>query len=90
MQQSQKTEYKIFHKPASQLRFSFCYWFTLMAENIVKVNEVTRVTPLADPSSTKTALFTLPLTYLDIYWFKVLPVERLFFYQAEPWRYKEA
>lgn len=52
-----------------------------MAENIVKVNEVTRVTPLADPSSTKTAPFTLPLTYLDIYWFKVLPVERLFFYQ---------
>ncbi|XWS44407.1 hypothetical protein CRYUN_Cryun15aG0042600 [Craigia yunnanensis] len=46
----------------------------------MKILEVTRVTP--SPNSPKLAAeFSLPHTFFDIFWFKLRPVERLFFYQ---------
>ncbi|KAJ0100069.1 hypothetical protein Patl1_21754 [Pistacia atlantica] len=44
---------------------------------IIKIHEVTKVTP----SSASAAEFSLPLTLYDTIWFKFPPVERLFFYQ---------
>ncbi|MED6218453.1 hypothetical protein PIB30_026676 [Stylosanthes scabra] len=44
---------------------------------IIKVHQVYKVTP----SQTTTTTTTLPLTYFDLLWTRLPPVERLFFYQ---------
>ncbi|KAE8709987.1 Phenolic glucoside malonyltransferase 1 [Hibiscus syriacus] len=46
----------------------------------MKISEVIRVTPPSDSPESATEL-CLPLTYSDLFWFKLPPVERLFFYQ---------
>ncbi|XWS41001.1 hypothetical protein CRYUN_Cryun17cG0043600 [Craigia yunnanensis] len=46
----------------------------------MKILEVTRVTPSSN-SPKSAAEFSLSLTFSDIFWFKIPPVERLFFYQ---------
>ncbi|OMO50644.1 Transferase [Corchorus olitorius] len=48
----------------------------------MKILEVTRVTPFSD-SPNSPSKFSLPLTFYDIFWFKLPPVERLFFYQLD-------
>ncbi|KAK6266765.1 hypothetical protein QUC31_017602 [Theobroma cacao] len=46
----------------------------------MKILEFTRIKP--SPDSPKSAAeLSLPLTFFDIFWFKLPPVERLFFYQ---------
>ncbi|KAJ4707293.1 phenolic glucoside malonyltransferase 1-like [Melia azedarach] len=45
--------------------------------NRVKIQEVTKITPFSD----QTTEVSLPLTYFDAFWFKLFPVERLFFYE---------
>ncbi|XVF07974.1 hypothetical protein REPUB_Repub06bG0185300 [Reevesia pubescens] len=47
----------------------------------MKILEVTRVTPSSNSADSAAAEFSLPLTFSDIFWFKLPPVERLFFYQ---------
>ncbi|OMO50647.1 Transferase [Corchorus olitorius] len=48
----------------------------------MKIVEVTRVTPFSN-SPNSPSEFSLPLTFYDLFWFKLPPVERLFFYQLD-------
>ncbi|KAA3459411.1 phenolic glucoside malonyltransferase 1-like [Gossypium australe] len=48
----------------------------------MEILEVTQVTPTSN-SPESTTEFRLPLTFYDILWLKIPPVERLFFYQLD-------
>ncbi|KAB2023052.1 hypothetical protein ES319_D07G254800v1 [Gossypium barbadense] len=48
----------------------------------MEILEVTQVAPISN-SPESTTEFRLPLTFSDIFWFKLPPVERLFFYQLD-------
>ncbi|KAH1128737.1 hypothetical protein J1N35_000115 [Gossypium stocksii] len=50
--------------------------------NRMEILEVTQVTPTSN-SPESTTEFRLPLTFFDMFWFKLPPVERLFFYQLD-------
>ncbi|XP_052488984.1 phenolic glucoside malonyltransferase 1 [Gossypium raimondii] len=50
--------------------------------NRMEILEVTQVAPTSN-SPESTTEFRLPLTFCDIFWFKLPPVERLFFYQLD-------
>ncbi|XP_012445050.1 phenolic glucoside malonyltransferase 1 [Gossypium raimondii] len=55
---------------------------TGLQRNRMEILEVTEVAPISNSPESKTK-FRLPLTFSDIFWFKLPPVERLFFYQLD-------
>ncbi|OMO54866.1 Transferase [Corchorus olitorius] len=52
------------------------------ASTQVKILESTRIKPPPDPPNSATEV-SLQLTFADTFWFKIAPVERLFFYQLD-------
>ncbi|KAK6279989.1 hypothetical protein POUND7_020256 [Theobroma cacao] len=52
----------------------------MASSTTAKILGFTRIKPFPD-SPKSAAELSLPLTFFDIYWFKLPPVERLFFYQ---------
>ncbi|KAF7144611.1 hypothetical protein RHSIM_Rhsim04G0138900 [Rhododendron simsii] len=48
--------------------------------NLVKILDVCRVPPMP-PSSNSTAQTSLPLTFFDIFWLRLRPSQRIFFYE---------